>query len=169
MTPSITGLRPEPSSDEEASFRLHGNDWISAATTAAEIQSLLVQAGARQVLTEYDDSHDVCGIHFILPVSGQSIPFKMPVKTAKLEAHFKAKHRGSYRRASRDTPTDKAKRVAWRQLLRWVEAQVAFIESGMAATEEVFMPYIEIAPGKTVYQHAIESKFAGLLPASTQT
>lgn len=143
---------------------------VSATSTAAEIQTLLVEAGARQVLTEYDDTREVSGIHFILPVSGQSIPFKMPVRVEKLTAHFAKKRSLRYgKRATRDSARDKAKRVAWRQLLRWVEAQLAFIDAGMASTEEVFMPYIEVVPGKTMYERALETHFGGLLPESTET
>ena len=47
-----------------------------------------------------------------------------------------------------------AERTAWRQVLRWVEAQMAMIEAGMTQTHEVFMPYAVI-PGsddKTMFQ-----------------
>ncbi len=47
-----------------------------------------------------------------------------------------------------------AERTAWRQVLRWVEAQMAMIDAGMTQTQEVFMPYAVI-PGtdnKTMFQ-----------------
>ena len=45
-----------------------------------------------------------------------------------------------------------AERVAWRQVLRWVEVQVAMIDCGMADPAEVFLPYAITASGRTVYQ-----------------
>lgn len=47
-----------------------------------------------------------------------------------------------------------AERTAWRQVLRWVEAQMALIDAGMTQTHEVFMPYAVI-PGtkdQTMFQ-----------------
>lgn len=35
-----------------------------------------------------------------------------------------------------------AKRTAWRQILRWIDAQLALIEVGQASAFEVFMPYL---------------------------
>ena len=43
---------------------------------------------------------------------------------------------------------EKAERVAWRQLLRWVQAQNAMIECGMVRPMEVFTAYW-IPPGQT--------------------
>ncbi|MDR3599509.1 MAG: hypothetical protein P4L49_03355 [Desulfosporosinus sp.] len=34
-----------------------------------------------------------------------------------------------------------AKRVAWRIVKRWIDAQVAFVESGMLKFDEVFLSY----------------------------
>lgn len=44
-----------------------------------------------------------------------------------------------------------AKRIAWRQILRWVEAQMAFVETGMVKMEEVFMPYIQVGIDETLF------------------
>lgn len=38
---------------------------IAAERTAQEIHALLVDAGARQVLTEYNEKREITGIHFI--------------------------------------------------------------------------------------------------------
>lgn len=144
---------------------------IPAERTAHEIHTLLVEAGARQVLTEYNEKREITGIHFIMCVNNQSIPFKMPVRTAVLLEHFKQKQRRArYSTKSRDTIQDKAKRVAWRQLLRWIEAQLAFIDSGMADTVEVFMPYLQTGPNETLYQQAVAKGLERLaLPERTET
>lgn len=144
---------------------------IPAERTAQEIHALLVEAGARQVLTEYNDKREITGIHFIMNVNNQSIPFQMPVRTEKLFDHFKAKRNKSrgHSKPSLEVVLDKAKRVAWRQLLRWIEAQLAFIDSGMADTAEVFMPYLQTGPNETLYQRAISQGFERLaLPAKSE-
>lgn len=53
-----------------------------------------------------------------------------------------------------------AKRIAWRQILRWVEAQLALVETDMVKMQEVFMPYIQVnIKGQTLYEKLEESKF----------
>lgn len=60
---------------------------------------------------------------------------------------------------------EQARRVAWRQLYRWVQAQVALIQTGMVKTQEVFMPYLRTSTGQTVYELAEQRGFKLMLPA----
>jgi hypothetical protein len=56
---------------------------------------------------------------------------------------------------------EQAQRIAWRQLLRWVQAQLAMIDTGMVRTEEVFMPYIVVNPAtnQTLFERMQETQF----------
>lgn len=141
-----------------------GSTEISVIRTMGEIQSLLVRSGAVQVLTTYDPkTQEPTGLHFILNVNNMSIPFKLP---ARVEPIFKIIHGDEW---SRDKLRDmeQAKRVAWRQLYRWMQAQLAMIETGMVAAEEVFMPYLQTGPEETLYQRALNNGFERLaLPAA---
>jgi hypothetical protein len=58
---------------------------------------------------------------------------------------------------------EQAERVAWRQLLRWVQAQLAMIDVGMVKTHEVFMPYIQHPDGRTFFEY-FENKQLALPP-----
>lgn len=55
-----------------------------------------------------------------------------------------------------------AERVAWRQLLRWVQAQLAMIECGMTEASEVFFPYMQMLSGNTIYELFKASEFKQL-------
>lgn len=44
-----------------------------------------------------------------------------------------------------------AERVAWRQLLRWVEAQLAMVDTGLSTVDEVLLPYMRGDDGQTIY------------------
>lgn len=139
---------------------------IDALKTAAEIQSFLVQAGASQVLTVYDEHREISGLHFTITVNGQSVPFKLPVRVEPIVKAINGRrkfNRTSMLRIDRE----QGKRVAWRQLYRWVQAQLALIETGMVDTVEVFMPYMQVSPEETLYQRAISGGFQKLLPQST--
>lgn len=70
------------------------------------------------------------------------------------------------RRFSADDWHEWSRRVAWRQILRWVEAQLALIETGMAKAQEVFLPYA-IVGNQSMYQMVEERQFLAL-PAPQQ-
>lgn len=52
---------------------------------------------------------------------------------------------------------EQAQRVAWRVLKSWIEAQIAIIETGMVAADEVFLPYQIVQGGETVYEAYLRS------------
>jgi len=49
--------------------------------------------------------------------------------------------------------------VAWRQILRWIEAQLALVDTEMVQIQEVFMPYLQMNTGQTLYEKLEETKF----------
>ncbi len=50
-----------------------------------------------------------------------------------------------------------AVRTAWRIVKDWVEAQMALVETKMASTTEVFLPYAIGRDGKTMFQKVVEN------------
>jgi hypothetical protein len=63
----------------------------------------------------------------------------------------------------------KAERVAWRQLLRWTQAQIAMIETGMVEAAEVFLPYMfNTQKSQTLFQTMMESQLKMLPPTRQQ-
>ncbi len=141
---------------------------ISASKTAGEIMELLVKANARQIAVEYDDKRKLCGMAFVIVVDGHMLPFQLP---ARIEPVFRTlnNRRRSGREGGAAADQEQAERVAWRQLLRWVQAQIAMIETGMVTTHEVFLPYAQNRDGKTLYELLAESKFKLLAAPSVTT
>lgn len=136
---------------------------IEASKTAMEIQNYLAMAGARQILTEYNDEKKLSGLSFILRVSGNDVPFTLPARIEPVFIYLQKHRSARFRKKKEDIDRLQAERVAWRQLLRWIQAQIAMIDTGMVAAEEVFLPYVQTSPGETLYDRLISSgKF--LLP-----
>jgi hypothetical protein len=82
------------------------------------------------------------------------LPYRLP---ARIEPVLQAM------KNDRKTPRnlcniDQARRVAWRQLLRWIEAQLALVGVGMVDVKEIFMPYL-IVSGKTFYEISEQQQF----------
>lgn len=129
---------------------------IPAEKTAAEITHLLVQAGATQTYNKYENKK-VTGLSFTLNVGGQVIPFSLPVRVEPVFKCLQRKRSPITRQRKAAFDLEQAERVAWRQLLRWIQAQLAMIETGMVQSAEVFMPYIEVRPGVTAFDAAVKS------------
>jgi hypothetical protein len=56
-------------------------------------------------------------------------------------------------------------RTAWRNVLDWIEAQMAMIDTGMVKLIEVFLPYMTDGTGTTYFEVLEKKQFA--LPAAT--
>ena len=123
---------------------------VPASQTASEIVAELVKAGATQINTEYANG-EITGLRWIMRIAGQDALFAMP---ARIEPVYKTLLN---RRTDRRFPDVQAKvkqqatRVAWRQLLRWTQAQLAMIECGMTEAGEVFFPYLQTPQGISVF------------------
>ena len=131
---------------------------IEPGKTAGEIMELLAQANARQIAVEYDDKRTICGMAFLILVDGRTLPFRLPARVDPVFSIINGR-RKTGRTSHTAIDREQAVRVAWRQLLRWVQAQLAMIETGMVTTHEVFLPYAQDRNGKTLYELLSESKF----------
>lgn len=133
---------------------------VTAEKSAAAITQLLVAAGARSIRSHYGDGK-IIAIEFTFVHGELTFPFEIPARVRLLFDKLLAQRPNT----DPDKLRPQAERIAWRQLYRWVEAQIALVESGMVTNVEVFTPYMLAAPGKTVYDLVVEQKFLALPPA----
>lgn len=137
--------------------------------TIGELTRLLIQAGALQINTVFsrDGSGHITGLTFALPGEGNLVyNYQLPVRTERL---FHKIHNSRIRVKAKHEEQDKqqAERIAWRQLLRWCEAQVALSDTGLVEKREVFLPYLLDKQGKSFFQLFIENEKKMLGAAST--
>jgi hypothetical protein len=130
--------------------------------TVMEIQDLLARKGATSIQIEYSNGR-VNSLSFRLNVNGQSVPFRLP---CRWEAVEKILRNIGKKLRKNDTYADWARRVAWRQIYRWIQAQLALVDTNMVRPEEVFLPYamvgLEGEAAKTLYDVIAERKFLSL-------
>jgi hypothetical protein len=130
-----------------------GTTKIAPQQTAAEIISELVRAGANSINTEYSNGK-ISGIRWLMRVRGTDCLFEMPIRIEPLNKKI--------------DNLEQAERTAWRQLLRWVQAQNAMIEVGMAEAGEVYFAYmVNPSTNRTIFNHLVDSQFKAL-PAPTK-
>ncbi len=138
--------------------------------TAAEITSCLVQAGATSVNTKYEGGK-IVGLNWSMRIAGNEIHFAMPARVEpvyKLLCMRRSQYGDKYfDNALKIKLRAQAERVAWRQLLRWCQAQLAMIETGMVQSAEVFMPYMTHPDGTTFFEY-FESKQLRLTAGETK-
>lgn len=121
---------------------------VESPKSIAEITAILSNFGARTITTDYDENGFVSGIAFIIMLEGAPLAIKLPVNVD-----------GVYKTlcAAKGVPNSKrtreqARRVAWRILKDWLEAQLALFQVGQAEIGQVLMPYAVDSEGRTAYQ-----------------
>ena len=123
---------------------------IDASKTSSEIVESLAQHHATRIETLYEQGQCV-GLQFAVRVGDQELGFRLPINVEATLETLK-KHQREGRIQPRFVNMDQARRIAWRILKDWTEAQLAIIESGMVTTEEVFLPYLLDNNDRTLFE-----------------
>jgi hypothetical protein len=102
-------------------------------------------------------------------ISGNGVPFVLPCRWEAVHTTLVNRMRRLPRQSRKEEYVLQAKRVAWRQILRWVQAQLALVETDMVRIEEVFMPYLLNKKGQTLYEAIAVNGFKGALLEGPKT
>lgn len=129
---------------------------IESGKTISEIMSILQKNGARAILIDYDNDGCVSGLSFKIHSTNtpNELGIKLPVN---YEAVLKILERQGV--ALHYRSKEQALRVAWRILKYWVEAQMAILQVEMVTLEQIFLPYLLIPNGKTLYESMVDHHF----------
>lgn len=125
---------------------------VDVEKTVTEIQRRLARYKVRAVAVEYDDEGEPVGMSFSLVVGEQPLSFKMPVRWQGLHAILKEEYHGRKVPWAYSTP-EQAKRVTWRILKDWIEAQLALTDTGILTIDQVFFSYATDAQGISFYEY----------------
>lgn len=135
---------------------------VPASRTIGQVQGLLVEAGARQIMTEYDATGTPSAIAFAVETGYGLRRFILPVKAERVHAVLKRDRKV----APRYKTPEHAERVAWRIAKDWLEAQLAIIRTEMVTLDQVMLPYMVADDGHTVYELYRDQQLA-LMPGDT--
>ncbi len=129
--------------------------------TIGEIQTILGRHGNIQVLTQFEQGLPA-SISFRLQTAHGQLSFILPANVGKtydvMRSHAKIPGKLKTR--------EQAARVAWRIIKDWIEAQMAFIQTGQVAMEQLFLPFVQGSNGQTLYETLESGGFKNLtLPA----
>lgn len=126
---------------------------IPAHRTVGEIQTMLARHGARSISVGYGDKGQPIALAFDLRTPAGTAAYRLPCRAEAVHLLLRNEER-------RYRTTEHANNVAWRIVKDWTEAQLAIIEAGMVEMGEVFLPYMLVGEGMTMFERA---KAQGLL------
>ena len=109
---------------------------IEATKTVGEIQALLGRHGARSIFTDYDEYRNISAVGFMILLDKHALNFRLPCNVDDVLSCLNSQK--GVPNSSRNR--EQARRVAWRIIKDWIEAQLALVEAKQAEMAEVFMP-----------------------------
>lgn len=134
---------------------------VPVVRSVALIQEMLARAGAKSVMLDFE-ALEPCAVSFCLIQDGMQIGYRLPCNWRGVLAAMRKDSRvtGSLKR------DEQAKRVAWRTVHDWLRAQLAMVEVGSAALDQMMMSHAITLTGETLYERMKASRFELLaLPA----
>ena len=129
---------------------------VDAFKTVSEIEYILMKHNAKSIMKNCN-GESITGLSFLIDTGSQQVPVRLPVKVDEcLKVLQREKQRGTKNiKATRE----QAERVEWRILKDWIEAQMALLDIEMVKFEEIFLPYIELQCGQTIYEKLEQKQF----------
>jgi hypothetical protein len=125
---------------------------VAADRSAAEIERMLVAAGARNISRDYDEKGRGTGLAFAMDGPGGLQIYRLPVRLAGMQ-HALARESKERRYLS----MEHAEKVAWRCVRDWVRAQLALAAAGLVTVDEIMLPYALVGD-QTVYDRELVAR-----------
>lgn len=126
--------------------------------TMMQIEALLMTHGAKDIYKKVDDDGCVCALVFSLKTPDGNLPIRLPIDADATLKVLTQQHRNR-EIEKRFANKDHARRVAWRIIKDWLEAQIWLVETQMAKMEEILLPYMMVNKKQTLYEAMKEKHF----------
>lgn len=128
---------------------------IAASKTIAEVQTLLAKHGANRIAVDYQNGQP-SGLTFALTTPHGPRLFTLPVDVDAMHRLLVAESRAGRLKGGKSVTVmrsrEQAERVAWRVIKDWLAAQLALVQTEMAAIDQVMLPYLRDGDsGRTLY------------------
>lgn len=126
--------------------------------TFDNIQRLLAEAGAQKIMFDYElgGTGKLEAISFTIDVNGRPMGFRLP---ALVEHVTQILYGGEDRWGNQKKITllqrEQAYKTAWANIRDWIDAQLALVKTKQVDIGQVFIPYMIMKGGETLYQNII--------------
>jgi hypothetical protein len=129
---------------------------VNTEKSIQQIERMLAAAGCNAVMKEYDPRGGVAAIAFRVSHQGQLISFRLPANHDKVLEVLRRECTPKWR------THEHAKRVAWRIIKDWLEAQLALLKTEQVTMLQVMLPFAQTSRGTTVYEELEKTNFLQL-------
>lgn len=128
---------------------------LSASRSIQKIQDRVETYGARSWSIDYEDGEPK-RIYFVAVSdrTGQEVPVILEAKVDALAERLDGPRKDD------EAVQEKARAVAWRQMLAYVEMALEFVENGERALEEAFMADVAVPDGSGGYHRLADAYVA---------
>lgn len=133
---------------------------IRAEKTIAEIERMLAIYGASKIMKQYDKEGNPILLAFMIQTDKGEMPIKLPMNIEGVQSVFKKQVSDKKLPKSYWENEEQARKVGWRIIKDWLDAQLTLINLEMVKIEEIFLPYIyDQISNKTMYEIIEEKGF----------
>src|SRR3990167_2303587 len=145
---------------------------IAVETTILDIEKILAKGGVDKILKEYDGAGNILAVSFMVKTEQGNLPFKLPMNAKAVLAvlnkqteEYRSTKSGRERVVPRKFYNDleQARKVGWRIIKDWLEAQMALYQLQMVKIQEIFLSYMIGIDGKTLYENLEQKGFKSYL------
>lgn len=144
---------------------------VPASKSCAEIMDVLLDCGAiNPGFLNGEGGRRRVGVRFSLKIGGEVYPFQMCPNTDAVFRLLQADRsdRGNYRKEAREKDREQSERIAWRQVLYLVRAQVAVAALELANPGQVFMGFLTDRDGVSAFDKFVEQAGRALGPGEEE-
>lgn len=134
---------------------------VEADKTAIECIGILTRHGATKIGISVGEDRQPDGLDFLIRTPFGMRAYSLPINTPGTEKALLKAWR-EHRIEPRFKEPAQARRVAWRVLKDWLEAQLAMIEAGAVELPQVMLPYMRVDEDKTLYAAWMENETKAL-------
>jgi hypothetical protein len=134
---------------------------VAATKSIAMIENKLVAHGATDIMKQYDNG-TIKGMCFRKRHNNQHLSFQLPANVQQVYQVMRAEKKGRQTEAQQKNLMKQAERTAWKNVFEWVDIQMTMIAMEQAEFAEVFLPYMLVGKGETVFQRLNSDGFKAL-------
>ena len=137
--------------------------------TITDIEKILAQHGARKILKDYDNQGNISAISFMIKLEdGSFIPFKLPMNLERVLLALREQYNSGTLTSSQKSVVkrglqnhEQARKIGWRIIKDWIDAQMSILDLHLAKMQEVFLPYAYNMEFEKTFYEMIEEKGFG--------
>ena len=131
---------------------------VEAEKSAAEMLRRLTRFGAREITQEFDREGELAGLRFAIDTKHGRQQFRLPARWQAVQTLLRQQYNDAVPGVERRHTTERwARRVGWRILRDWLDAQLALVEVNMVSLEETMLPYLLVPDtDQTLYEAFVE-------------